>query len=143
MSKTYQDKSGNKFTLNCLKDNEQGKEKFYVYALKDGTQDDIMGVCIFSFAVSHADGEPYCFIEGVQVEEKYARLGIGSTLLKAVESFATKKGADHLDAKKPEHNVMWSNFYSKNGFKDDGYVAFKLIGNKDVSSDSNVSSMTM
>ena len=141
MSKTYQDKAGNKFTLNCLKENEQGKDKFFVYALKEETQDDIMGVCIFSFAVSHADGEPYCFIEGVQVEEKYARLGIGSTLLKAVESFATKKDADHLVAKKPEHNVMWSNFYSKNGFKDNGYVAYKMLENQDVDADAKVMTM--
>ena len=70
----------------------------------------------------------YFRIKEMAVSKEYQRMGIGSTLLRYIEDFATKKEIDYIVLSSRFHRADAHRFYERNGYAKTSYVFAK--GNK-------------
>lgn len=77
----------------------------------------IVGMCSAQLLVSTAEGGLAALIEDLVVDEAYHLQKIGSTLLSAVESRASSKGAKRLELLADRNNARASGFYKKRGWR--------------------------
>jgi len=77
----------------------------------------VVGMCTAQILISTAEGGPAALIEDLVVDAKFRGQGIGSSLLRKIECWATEKGAQRLQLLADRNNLSALEFYKKIGWQ--------------------------
>ncbi|MGN1213082.1 MAG: GNAT family N-acetyltransferase [Christensenellales bacterium] len=89
-------------------------------------EDKSLGICQFFL-----EKNGFCYLNLIKVDPKNRNLGIGSNLLKLMESYARKHGAYFVEGKfipDKDSSKFLENFYKKNGYKIECDCYMKMVG---------------
>jgi len=88
-------------------------EKCIMVAERSGK---VIGMCSAQILISTAEGGPAAVIEDMVVFPEYRGMGIGESLLSAIQSWSIQKGAMRMQLLADKNNYPALDFYMKNGW---------------------------
>lgn len=76
----------------------------------------VIGMCSAQMLISTAEGGPAAMIEDMVVFPEYRGMGIGESLLSAIELWSVQKGATRMQLLADKNNFPALDFYLKNNW---------------------------